>query len=101
VTIHRQLVEVYGARVVCACDTVVWIKETNADDKQRTRLQCMSSTGDNMCGADALIGENRLCQMTSSESRLFHGVVPLCCPRSAGLQKSLYTLGFIELHRQP
>jgi len=89
VTSHRQLVEVYGARVVCACDTVVWIKETNADDKQRTRRQIRSTTGDNVCvcGADALIGEDRLCQATSSESRLFHWVVPLCFPRPAGLQK--------------
>jgi len=53
-----------------------------------------------MCAVQMHLSEKTLCQVTSSESRLFHWVVPLCCPRPAGLQKSLYTLGFIELHRQ-
>lgn len=98
-TRHRQLVEVYGAPVVCAFDAVVWTKETNAD-KQRTRRQSMSTTDDNVCGADARNGEDRLSQVTSTESRLFHWVVPLRCRRPAGLQKSLYKLGFKELPRQ-
>ena len=54
-TSHRQLVEV---RVVCACDAVVWTTETNAD-KQRSRRLSMSTTDDNVCGEDALNGEDR------------------------------------------
>ena len=87
-TSHLQLVEVYGAPVVCACDAVVWTTEKNAD-KQRTRRPSMSTTDDNVCGADPLIGEDILSRGTSTESRLFHWVVSLHCPRPVGLQKSL------------
>jgi len=60
----------------------------------------MSTTNDNVYGADAFIGEDRLSRRTSSESKLLPWVLPLLCPRPAGLQESLYTLGFKELLRQ-
>ena len=102
---HRQLVEAYGTLVVSRREVCLWCGGLDngniiVDNKQQNRRQNMSTTDDNVRGADALTGEDRLRRLTSSESRIFHWVVPVRCPRSAGLQKSLHTLGFKIIQRQ-